>query len=174
MLLPIFSLDLKFLTSFQPLKYITLAAGDTKFVSLPHKFQGRVTRGNDNLNLKGQSQRLGTWFECSFDPSGDGRLWGDVSLIRGYDGPVTLSATDGTGASKGFSNDILPGAPASAKATKPDGTQDLAPTEDGNTSAEQYCLNKVKGEAYCDDKHDSPVIVSKNSVLDVTFYAGYV
>jgi hypothetical protein len=156
------------------LKYITLAAGDTKFVSFPHNFQDRVTRGNDALNLQGQAQWLGTWFECSVDPSGNGEIWGDISLIRGYDGPVTMSATDGTGAARGFSNDILPGAPGAAIVNKPDGTKDLAPTEDGNTSSENWCLSQVQGKAYCDDSHGSPVIVSKNSVFDVTFYAGYI
>ncbi|KAN0091865.1 hypothetical protein V8E51_017712 [Hyaloscypha variabilis] len=100
-----------------PLKYITLAAGDTKFVSLPHNFQGRVTRGTDALNLQGQSQWLGTWFECSFDPS---------------------------------------------------------PARQERQFSENWCLSQVQGKAYCDDSHGSPVIVSKNSVFDVTFYAGYI
>jgi hypothetical protein len=51
-----------------------------------------------------------------------------------------MSEADGTGAARGVSNDILPGAPGASIVTKPDGAKDLAPTEDGNTSSENWCI----------------------------------
>jgi hypothetical protein len=156
------------------MKYINLGPGETEFIQLPGNFQGRITRGTDDMNLNGSPQLLGTWMEFSFDPSGNGWLWGDVSLIRGYDGAVSFCATDGSNECRGFSQDILPGAPDSAKAYKPNGAPDLAPTEDGNWDSDNWCLQNVQSVAYCDDSHGSPDIVSTNGAFDVIFWGSYI
>ena len=77
-------------------------------------------------------------------------------------------ATDGTGAWKGFTQDILAKAPVGAWAVKPDGTWVLAPTvgptADAITAA--YELVAVGAQyAYIDNDHGNPVIKSSNGVF---------
>ena len=156
-----------------PYKYIWIAGGATEFVSLYAGFQGRITRGTDAINLAGIPQLLGTWFEFSWDASGV--IWGDVSLIRGCDGGVLMWSTDGSGAWKGFTQDILSNAPVGAWAEKPDGTWVLAPTEGptADTITLNYELGAVGAEyAYIDDSHGSPVISSANGRFGVYFDPG--
>jgi hypothetical protein len=146
-----------------PYKYIWIDAGQTQFVSLPDLFEGRITRGNDQINLAGRPQLLGTWFEFSFDRNG--AIWGDVSLIRGTDEGVLMWSTDGSGAWKGFTHDVMSMAPSGAWAQKPSGTWVLAPTEGpmGNEATRNYLLGTVGPElVYCDDRHGNPVITSGN------------
>ena len=156
-----------------PYKYIWIAGGATEFISLYAGFQGRITRGTDAMNLAGVPQLLGTWFEFSWD--GAGVIWGDVSLIRGCDGGVLMWSTDGSGAWKGFTQDILANAPVGAWAVKPDGTWVLAPTE-GPTAdiiTLNYELSAVGAEyVFVDDSHGSPVISSNNGRFGVYFDPG--
>jgi hypothetical protein len=83
--------------------------GETQFLALPNKFQGRATRGTEDLNLTGIHQVLGVWMEPSFDPlemekSGEMSLSFEVkmklflstylmaTMILKTDGPVKLVA----------------------------------------------------------------------------------
>ena len=97
----------------------TVAAGATTFVSLPTTFKGRVQRG---------TQLPATWVEFQVSASNDHAAHGDVSLEQGCDKAATISATDGSGQTNGFSQDILSGAPDAAVQNKPDGTRALATT----------------------------------------------
>jgi hypothetical protein len=127
----------------------------------------------DAMNLAGVPQLLGTWFKFNWRP--DGSIWGDVSLIRGCDQGVLIWSTDGSGAWKGFTQDILANAPVGAWAEKPDGTWVLAPTE-GPTAdviTLNYELSAVGAQyAYIDDSHGSPVITSSNGVFGAYFDPG--
>jgi hypothetical protein len=106
------------------------------------------------MNLAHVPNLLGTWFE--FNWSGGG-IWGDISLIRGCDQGILMWSEDGSGAWKGFTQDILANAPVGAWAQKPDGNWCLAPTEDGNSIVLNYELSAVGPEyAYIDDSHGSP------------------
>ncbi|KAK9778911.1 hypothetical protein SCAR479_04147 [Seiridium cardinale] len=158
-----------------PYKYIWVDAGETKFVSLPSAFQGRITRGTDEYNLAGSAQWLGTWFEIGLDSDGTG--YADVSLIRGCDGAVSISSLDGTGVSIGFTQWILDGAPSGAYATKSDGQTVLAASEnlDGsiNTVVRDWYISEVGiTNAYVDDYHGDPVISSSNGRFATTWQAG--
>lgn len=64
-----------------PYKYTEVPADGVVFLSVYAGFQGRLTRGNDAMNLAGVPQLLGSWFEFSLDASGV--MWADVSLIKG-------------------------------------------------------------------------------------------
>lgn len=158
-----------------PYKYTWIENGNTVFISVPADFQGRITRGTDELNLAGSAQLLGTWFEFSIDP-GTTTMWADVSLIKGCDGAVTIANTDGQGLSLGFTQDIVSDGPAGAYQQRPDGNWVLGFTEaDGDVAANTIALdwevqNNLQGLAYVDDTHGSPVINSLNGRFDVTFY----
>ncbi|KAK4061652.1 uncharacterized protein Triagg1_10194 [Trichoderma aggressivum f. europaeum] len=158
-----------------PYKYIWVAAGATQFVSFPDGWEGRIQRGVDATMLNGQAHWLGTWFEFSWDANGWG--WSDVSLIRGCDGPVLVSSQDGSGAWKGFTQDILSNAPSNALDTKDDGQRVLAATEfiGGaiNTPPRDWELQQVGSQyVYVDDSHGSPVIAATNGRFGTTWPAG--
>lgn len=140
----------------QPYKYIWIAGGQKEFITLPSNFQGRMTRGNDAMNLAGVPNLLGTWFEFNWQPDG---IWGDISLIQGCDQGMLMFSTDGSGAWKGFTQDILANAPVGAWAQKPSGSWCLAPTEGPNADliTRDYELWAVGAEnAYVDDAHGNP------------------
>ncbi|KAG8168895.1 hypothetical protein KVR01_001644 [Diaporthe batatas] len=125
------------LCDYIPLKYLWIAPQHTVFVSLPADFQGRITRGTDEWNLGGVPRPLGTWLELAVDNRS--WIWGDVSLIRGCDGPVLMWALDGSGAWKGFTQNIIDGAPSGiapsgAYDIKPSGRWVIAATEDWDGS----------------------------------------
>ncbi|KAI1647724.1 uncharacterized protein F4817DRAFT_336617 [Daldinia loculata] len=156
-----------------PLKYVTVNAGETKFVALPQLFQGRIVRGNDS-NLDGQPHLLGTWLEIGLDGTGKG--YGDISLIRGCDGPVTLVAEDGTGVATGFDDlSVLADAPEGIFEIDSDGSKVIEATE-GLLSAvvdpvRDYLASKLGYEkAYIDDYHGNPVICSSNERFSAAFY----
>lgn len=83
---------------------VELKPEETKHVPLPPTFKGRVQRG---------TEVPATWVEFQlFD--GNDQTWGNISLQKGYDGPVTIHSTDGSGHVGGFMNDAFEGAPAEA------------------------------------------------------------
>ncbi|KAL7919954.1 hypothetical protein ACQKWADRAFT_322537 [Trichoderma austrokoningii] len=140
-----------------PWKYIWVGAGQTEFVSFPDGFEGRIQRG------------------VSWDTNGWG--WSDVSLIRGCDGGALVSSLDGSGAWKGFTQDILSNAPSNALDTKDDGQIVLAATEfiGGaiNTPPRDWELQQVGSQyVYVDDSHGSPVIASTNGRFSTNWPAG--
>lgn len=147
-----------------PYKYIWIEAGQTRFVSLPRLFEGRIGRGEDYL-LNGQPQRLATWFEFAFDDNN--WVWGDVSLIRGTDGAVLMWSEDGSGAWKGWDWWVLDGAPGDAYAQKPNGQWVLKWTVNNdksiNVGVRDYLMWNVGADrVYVDDDHGNPVIASTN------------
>ncbi|KAI1383895.1 uncharacterized protein F4822DRAFT_417939 [Hypoxylon trugodes] len=159
-----------------PLKYISIGIGETKFLSLPSSFQGRIVRGAENVNLDGSPHLLGTWLEITFDNSQKG--YADVSLIRGCDGAVTVASLDGSGANTGFNDEgILIGAPEAAYAVNDEGVKVIAATEGQQSvvvpAPRDYLVSKIGyGKAYIDDYHDNPVICSSNRRFGATFYQG--
>jgi hypothetical protein len=158
-----------------PYKYTWIAPGATTFLSFPAGFAGRITRGIDWLNLDGSPQLLGTWFEFSFDVYN--AIWGDVSLIRGCDEGVLMWSTDGSGAWKGFTQDILSDGPTGGYAEKGDGTWVLASTEGPppNYIAENWEIQQVGVEyVFVDDSHGSPVITSSNGRFGTWWPAGWI
>lgn len=121
-----------------PYKYIWVDAGATEFLSLPSDFQGRITRGVDAYNLDGDAQLLATWLELTVDGT---LMYGDVSLIRGCDGATLMWSLDDSGAWKGFTQDILEGAPIDAYAEKADGEWVIAATEGTDGALNDYSLD---------------------------------
>ena len=173
-----------------PFQYISLPPQATQFVSLAPGFQGRITRGTDEFNLQGRSQWLGTWVELTVTP--DGQAWGDVSLIRGCDGAVTMKALDGSEKRLGFEDWLLDGAPEDAYDTKESGVRVLRATGDvpltageikaddphvvllrQQASARDYLNSKIDfKDAYIDNHHGNPVAGSINGQFAVTFLKG--
>ncbi|KAK4078838.1 hypothetical protein ACCO45_009833 [Purpureocillium lilacinum] len=158
-----------------PWKYIWVKPGETRFVSFPDQWEGRIQRGLDEYMLRGTAEWLGSWFEVSWDQNGWG--WADLSLIRGNDGGVMLTSGDGSNAKRGYSQWVLDGAPNDAYAQKSDGAWVISATErlDGSiaTAARDWNLAKVGAEnAYCDDYHGHPVIAATNGRFSTDWPAG--
>ncbi|KAI0893683.1 hypothetical protein F4806DRAFT_146758 [Annulohypoxylon nitens] len=159
-----------------PSNYITIDAGSSAFLNLPSGFQGRIVRGTTEVNLDGAAHTLGTWVEIGLDASGVG--WADVSLIRGMDGAVLIAATDGTGASTGFSeNSVLDDATDAILEAKDSGAMAIKATEDWQAALLSEVVTYLSTKlgftaAYIDDYHGNPVISDKKGRFDVTFYEG--
>ncbi|KAK8052293.1 hypothetical protein PG993_003678 [Apiospora rasikravindrae] len=170
-------------------------AGKTVFVSLPAKFQGRIQRGTHDVHVaraKGPDTSLGTWLELGYDA--DNKSYGDVSLIRGCDGAVSLRTTDGSGISTGFSTPCMQGAPAGAIGTKLSGGKSVKATERSKTQSDpnpndglpvvlpvprDWLLQKLTNDqgkaetkAYIDDFHGNPVICDTKGRWHATFHQG--
>ena len=150
-----------------PGQSVTLDPNATSFVSLPETFKGRVQRG---------TQLPATWVEFQISASNDGAAHGDISLEQGCDGAATISATNGSGRSNGFTQDILSGAPDAAVFNKPDGTKALATTMGNwacgpNQAAIDY-ENQVVGQqkAYVTGGTGTDDVASGNQCLAVDFY----
>ena len=149
-----------------PWKYISIAPNATQFVSFPERWEGRVTRGVDSDMLNGQAQSIASWLEISWDVNNAG--WIDVSLIRGCDGGILTWDLGNGNAWKGFTQDVLSGAPGDAFTNKPDGASVLMATEnwDGsiNTSVDNWLLQQVgPTNAYIDDHNGNPVFSAPGS-----------
>lgn len=150
-----------------PLTSTTLAAGASTFVPLPTTFKGRVQRG---------TVQPSTWVEFQISADNDHAAWGDISLEMGCDGAATISATDGSGSSSGFSTDIVSKAPAAALVKNPKG-QTVIDTTQGywgggpNKAASDY-ENSVVGQkrAYILGGTGTEMARSSNQCLAVEFY----
>ncbi|KAI0828123.1 hypothetical protein F5Y06DRAFT_302365 [Hypoxylon sp. FL0890] len=161
-----------------PSKYVTVSAGGMGFIPFSAGFQGRVVRGTEELNLDGKSHRLGTWVEMSLDGQGWG--WGDVSLIRGCDGPATLEALDDSRLVRGFTDtSVLFGAPENVLFPKDSGVKVINATElEANgpitiPAVVDYLSSKLDvSMLYIDDYHGNPDIASTTGRFSATFYAG--
>ncbi|MCJ1251759.1 hypothetical protein MMC30_008997 [Trapelia coarctata] len=133
----------------QPSNPTTLQPGETTFVGLPKASRGAA--------------------------SDDGGAHGDVSLEQGCDGAATISATDGSDRTNGFSHDVLSDAPEAAILNKPDGSKALATTMgnwmSGPNQATIDYLNQVVGQhrAYMGGTGTDDV-ASSNKCLAVDFY----
>lgn len=123
-------------------------AGDTRFVSMPNGFEGRIVRGVDATMLGGQPHLLPTWFEFSWDSNG--WSWDGVSLIRDCDGAVLMLTTHGSFVGRGFTQWILDGAPGGADATNDDGQVVLMNTENTKQGGETRGLRGSLSRATSD------------------------
>lgn len=146
---------------------VVLQPNQTKSVTLPTSFKGRVVRSTD---------MPATWVEVQV-MADDGNAWGDVSLQTGCDGAATVAPTDGgSSATVGFSDtNIVANAPDGAKTTRADGVSVIAtPWSIGtilNADAVDY-LKRVVGvaKAYIDNTSQTDVAVSSNNRLAVVMY----
>ncbi|KAH8651055.1 hypothetical protein BX600DRAFT_553974 [Xylariales sp. PMI_506] len=155
-------------------QYTLVPPGYFVYYALPSLFAGRITRGTNEYDLYGQADPA-TWFEFSLDENN--WIWGDISLIRGCDGPAVLYATDGSGSWKGWNSDIISDAPAGATTYKADGSLVIQATEGENavinTIPDEWDLAQVGPDyVYCDDSHGAPVIASTNGRFGVGFPDG--
>lgn len=107
-----------------PEPQVTLAPGESRWISLPGSFKGRVQRG---------TELPATWAEFQLCAANDGKAWGDISLQQGCDGAAIIRPTDGGTVEGGFSDDILSEAPEEACIEK-DG-QKVLQTTVGNWSS---------------------------------------
>lgn len=160
-----------------PFRYITIPANQERFLAFDPLFQGRIVRGTPEVNLNGVPHLLGTWMEFSWDAQG--WVWGDVSLIKGCDGAVDVTALDGSGVATGFSTDVLNGAPIGAYKKKGSGAQVIMETENLSNAAiinevpRNWLASKLGySKAYIDDHHGNPDICSTNGRFHVNFYPG--
>lgn len=90
-------------------------------VTLDHGWEGRVQK------VTGAPADPATWVEFRFNAWQD-MTFGDVSLIRGYNGATRLTSKDGS-LNRGFSKDLYSGAPQQYKVHDSKGTAVLAATE---------------------------------------------
>lgn len=144
---------------------VTLQPNQSKAVTLPTSFKGRVVRSTD---------MPATWVEVQV-MADDGNAWGDVSLQTGCDGAATVAPTDGgSSATVGFSDtDIVANAPDSAKTTRADGVGVIAtPWSMGTILNAVDYLKRVVGvaKAYIDNTSQTDVAVSSNNRLAVVMY----
>ncbi|KAI1413137.1 hypothetical protein F5Y13DRAFT_31472 [Hypoxylon sp. FL1857] len=162
-----------------PSQYVTISAGGKAFMPFHATFEGRVVRGTEEFNLDGKSHRLGTWLEMSLDKDGNG--WGDVSLIRGCDGPVTIEALDPTGVSRGFTDEsVLFDAPEEVLFAKASGVKVINATEYEGSNPPviippvvNYLMSRLDPtQQYIDDFHGNPDIKSTTGRFKATFYKG--
>jgi uncharacterized membrane protein len=143
-----------------------IGAGKGVFVSLPSSFHGRVQRG---------TEQPATWVEFQLRDN-NGEAWGDVSLEQGCDGAATIQNADGSGIVAGFSNDVIPGAPAVALNKKPDGTKVIASTlgnwASGPNLAAVIYLNSTVGQekAYITGGTETQLANNPNGQFTVNFY----
>ncbi len=121
------------------------------------------------------TQLPATWVEFQISASNDNAAHGDISLQQGCDGAATVSATDGSGRSGGFSQDILSNAPAAAIQNKPDGTKALATTMGNwmsgpNQAAIDYETQVVgQQHAYITGGTGTDDVASSNNCFAVSF-----
>ena len=150
-----------------PLTSRTLHAGTSTFVPLSESFKGRVQRG---------TLIPATWVEFQVKASNDGAAHGDISLEQGCDGAATIRATDGSGRSNGFTEDILKGAPEAAVVKRSDGVRVLQTTvgnwESGPNQAAIEYERKVVGQkkAYITGGTGTDDVASKNNRFEVDFF----
>ncbi|CAF1470738.1 unnamed protein product, partial [Adineta steineri] len=108
--------------SFNADKTIRVVAGGTSDdVKLGYGWEGRVQK------LTGHPKDPATWIEFHFD-AWQGMTFGDVSLIRGYNGPALLVSHDRS-LKRGFSQNLYPNAPQRYKVRDSNRTPVLAATE---------------------------------------------
>ncbi|KAL8645371.1 MAG: hypothetical protein Q9226_007338 [Calogaya cf. arnoldii] len=151
----------------KPNPIITVQGKDSRFISLPTSFEGRVQRG---VLLPS------TWAEFQIRADNDGAAHGDISLQQGCDGAATIAATDGSGQINGFEHDIVSGAPEAAVRYKSDGTRALDTTvgnwNGGPNKAAIEWENEHVGQrrAYIVGGSGTDDVRSGNMCLAVDFY----
>ena len=152
----------------KPQTSITLHPHTSAFISLSESFKGRVQRGKFIP---------ATWVEFQLAATNGTGAWGDISLEQGYDGPAMIRSLDGSNYGNGFTQDILPGAPAAAVAVRVnDGVRTLASTMGNwlggpNQAAIEY-ENRAVGQkkAYIVGGEGTNVVNSKNKRMAVDFF----
>ena len=146
---------------------VAVVSKQTRFVSLPASFKGRVQRG---------TLQPATWAEFQLSASNDHAAHGDISLEQGCDGAAEIASTDGSRIKGGLTEDVVPGAPPAAKVKRQDGVMVIASTMGNwmagpNKPAAEY-LEKVVGQrkAYKTGGTGTPDVASRNQCLAVTFH----
>ena len=149
-----------------PHPIVDLQAGESKWISLPKTFKGRVQRG-EHLPA--------TWAEFQV-AADDGKAWGDISLQQGCDGAATIRPTDGGKAVGGFTEDICSHAPEDACVRKANGVKALQTTVGNwasgpNQAAIKWEMQHVgQQKAYIVGGSGTTVVQSSNKCLAVDFY----
>jgi len=152
-----------------PQHVYTIQPGQQVSLSMPSSWQGRAQK------LTGNASDPATWAELNFEnKNGVDKTWYDESLIRGYNGALTIS--DGNGGNvAGTNKTILNGAPAGAVKTDSGGNKVIDATEgyngQVNTAAEGY-FNQAVGPQNAYVRHDDngAVRTSDSNTLKVDFY----
>lgn len=147
----------------------TLAPGQSKFVSLPSDFKGRVqkTDGDASENTWATAS---TWAEFQLSASNDGAAHGDISYQTGFDGAATIASTDGSNQVGGTTEDLLADAPSNILAKSATGGNAIA--SNSNAAATAYLQSKVdESKAYTGTAGSgTDDVASKNNQLAITFY----
>jgi len=153
-----------------PNNQYTLQPGQSIVLSMPDSWQGRAQK------ITGKADDPATWAELNFeDKNGVSKTWYDESLIRGYNGALTISPTNGNGGVAGSSKAILSGAPAAAIKHDANGNPVIDATELYTGGIDQAAIdyyNQVVGNqnAYVRNYDNGAVRTSDDNSLTVNFY----
>jgi hypothetical protein len=125
--------------SFKAEKTIELQSGENHSIELDHGWEGRVQK------LTGASNDPATWAEIHFNGF-QNITFADISFIRGYNGSMIFSSTDGS-LNTGVDNDLFSDAPNQFKIKDSQGNDVLEATEsytgEQNTDLIAYYRTKV-------------------------------
>jgi hypothetical protein len=150
----------------KPLKSVEIPAGGKAFVGLPLSFKGRVQRGK---------LIPATWVEFQLKAANDGAAHGDVSVQQGNDGPATITSTDTSHHSGGFTEYInlkkFPG----AHVKRSDGVDVIASTVGNwmggpNQAAIDLQKAAIGARTYVVGGTGVPDVASHNNRFLVDFY----
>jgi hypothetical protein len=139
--------------SFEAEKVIELQPGQSESVELENGWEGRVQK------LSGSPNDPATWAEIHFNAF-QNMTFADISLIRGYNGSMNFSSTDGT-LNTGIKDDLFAGAPNQFKIKDSQGNDVLDATEPytGGQNGELIAYYRTKvpeGQGYIvPDDHPS-------------------
>ncbi|CAM4847926.1 unnamed protein product, partial [Rotaria magnacalcarata] len=139
--------------SFDAEQTIEVEPNASKSVELAHEWEGRVQK------VSGATTDPATWAEIHFN-AWQNMTFADISLIRGYNGSMMFSSSDGT-LHTGMTGNLWTEAPQQFKVKDTRGNDVLAPTEPytggRNDELVAYYRRKVKeGNAYLiPDDHPS-------------------
>ena len=148
----------------------TLQPGQSITLSMPDSWQGRAQR------LTGKADDPATWAELNFEnKNGVSKTWYDESLIRGYNGALTIRPTHGNGGVAGTNKSILAGAPAGALKKDANGNTVIDATESYTGTLNQDAINyfnQAVGNqiAYVRNFDNGAVRTSDDTSLTVDFY----
>ena len=150
----------------KPLKAVQVSAGGTAFVKLPTTFKGRVQRGK---------LIPATWVEFQIKAKNDGAAHGDVSVEQGNDGPATITSTDGSHQSGGFTEPINHKKFPGAHVTRADGVDVIASTVGNwmggpNQAAIDIQKSANGARTYVTGGTGVPDVASRNNRFAVDFY----
>lgn len=153
-----------------PNNVYTIQPGQQVTLSMPDSWQGRAQK------LTGNGSDPATWAELNFeDKNGVNKTWYDESLIRGYNGALTISPTNGDGGTAGSSTPILSGAPSSTLTKDSNGNTVINATEPYSGGVNQDVVDYEdqsvgNTNAYVRNFDNGAVRTSDDNSLTVNFY----